>query len=470
MSIYYDNGRGTTAGRAGEIYTQKFIYRADVLLSADKLGLTNIVDFNNFGEKLLYGRVNYNFVPVEIRYPSQFLRKIPTDSLFDPKANLEVAAFILPMLQQLRQTFTNKATARQIDTSHKYLSDIKVHKAYINPNSLYDQYLNVLKKQLRKRLLENTRTGGTSFTDISSFMTMLADAFENMTLPFPFTKSAFIKSRFCPINCSGLVIEIADLSSTNDQEKIKEFINSKNWNIFVRAANASGFMIDASVPWRLVADVGPSAVEALLSRFYGTPNARVLMGKQYIATHERYFINFVKILYNFYSDLSFVYTKNNNTCADNTGQRGVQYVQPKKYTWEEFSQAINFQDVFRLYCHLRFSEEESQFTDAEKHRIISDCIALTEMREGSKALRVFERIINKTFDYTGSASYNLKRMNLEKENMRELPSANEIRKESELGNVSRHPKGIFGARTDPEINFGNEPIPPVETRPFGRTE
>ena len=97
--------------------------------------------------------------------------------------------------------------------------------------------------------------------------------------------------------------------------------------------------------------------------------------------------------------------------------------------------------------------------------MISDCIAMAEIGEGARAIRVFERIINKTFDYTGSASYNLKRINMTEEYMHEMPSVSEFRKESELGNVGRHPTGLFGSRTDPTASFRNEPIQQIDSPP-----
>jgi hypothetical protein len=470
MSIFYDDGKSGTKSRAGELYTQKSIYRADVLQSAAKLNLTNVIDFNNFGEKLLYGRVNFDFVPVEIRYPKQFLADIPTDAKNDPKANLKVASFVVPMLNQMRDIFAKRRQGNELDQSHKYLSDIRVHKAYIDPNALYNTYLQRLSEQLQNQILKNVNQGGTNFTDIESFMNMLANVFDNLTLPLPFTKSAFVKSRLCPINCSGLVIEIADLNSANDQEKIKQFVNSKNWDLFVRTANACGFMIDASVPWRLVADVDPNEVRMLTNRMYGSASPRALFNKQYIPSHDRYFANFQKILYNLYNQLSITYISNNSNCADvrnfreNTQpqMKGPQLIEPEKYSWEEFYSSIPARDVYKLYFHLRFSEEESQFTDSEKYRIISDCLAIVEGGQGSRALRIFEKIINKTFDYTGSASYNLKRMNAQNETTPQMPSVSEIYSESALGNVGTDIAGVFGARTDPHRSFGYSPKPPAE--------
>ena len=50
-------------------------------------------------------------------------------------------------------------------------------------------------------------------------------------------------------------------------------------------------------------------------------------------------------------------------------------------------------------------EEESQFPENEQNSMIDDCIELYLGRGLDTALNSFERILNKTFDYSGSLSY-----------------------------------------------------------------
>ena len=59
----------------------------------------------------------------------------------------------------------------------------------------------------------------------------------------------------------------------------------------------------------------------------------------------------------------------------------------------------------RLYCKIRFLEEESQFSINEQDILINDCVRAVEHAGIRKSLMIFERILNKTFDYRGSASY-----------------------------------------------------------------
>ena len=58
-----------------------------------------------------------------------------------------------------------------------------------------------------------------------------------------------------------------------------------------------------------------------------------------------------------------------------------------------------------LYCNLRFFEEESSYTEQEKKQIIRNIIQLSKTKTEGTAIEIFEREINKTFDYQGSLGY-----------------------------------------------------------------
>ena len=59
----------------------------------------------------------------------------------------------------------------------------------------------------------------------------------------------------------------------------------------------------------------------------------------------------------------------------------------------------------KFYFDLRFSEEENRFSNAEKQRIIKDCLQLSRSSDNRTALGTFERYVNQPFDYRGSLSY-----------------------------------------------------------------
>jgi hypothetical protein len=65
----------------------------------------------------------------------------------------------------------------------------------------------------------------------------------------------------------------------------------------------------------------------------------------------------------------------------------------------------NQSKLINLYCNIRFDEEETQYTDNQKFKLIKDTLQISKSRSASVAIELFEKEINKTFDYQGSLGY-----------------------------------------------------------------
>ena len=54
---------------------------------------------------------------------------------------------------------------------------------------------------------------------------------------------------------------------------------------------------------------------------------------------------------------------------------------------------------------MRFEEEESEFTENERHLLVDDVLEIAAAQNVYKAIDQFETILNKPFDYQGSLGY-----------------------------------------------------------------
>jgi hypothetical protein len=205
------------------------------------------------------------------------------------------------------------------------------------------------------------------------------------------------------MRCSGLVIEIADLDYGDDLAK-KRFIESPNWELFVEACNQYGFMIDLNVPWRLVADIDSIGMQAFSGlRRFSTTGAILGLYKN---IHRDYMPLFVESVYEIYKKIKRpTYTV--RSCNDGAPNMEVTY--PAEYTLMGLMKEFKLEFFLNYYFQIRFAEEESQFTAAQKERIISETLDLYRHGPPEKAINIFEQILNKTFDYSGSLSYIIER-------------------------------------------------------------
>ena len=81
-----------------------------------------------------------------------------------------------------------------------------------------------------------------------------------------------------------------------------------------------------------------------------------------------------------------------------------------EYTLEQLEARYSRWHFLKLYLKLRLLEEESTFHESEKNLLIDNVEEMYYLKGESAALRNFEIILNKTFDYVGSLSYINKQM------------------------------------------------------------
>jgi len=387
MGIYYAESNQETSK---ELFNKRSIYNGE--LAGTSRDYANLVDFN-FAEKLLYGRVNRLFVPIVLgTIPLR-----PFNKNASAAKNLSAANFVVDAFNDLAQQFKKCAAAGQITSDDRYLSNLLVYKAYEDPDYLYNQYLttyyDTLAIEFQRR---NIRV-----KNFDEFLMELETLIEAAASRFPFTLPAYIKSHLCPMTCSGLAVEIADLEYANDEEKVNQFINSPNWEFYLNACRSYGFMVDRNIPWRLVADIGSSEmIQYATKRGYVSTSTILSVG--YTKAHSLYYRKFKFLLLNLYNKVKL---PNFLVTEDCGGRMQSHVVVPQSYTPAQINN--NFSDVqfLKLYFKIRFWEEESQFAPFEQEILSDDTIEIYHHTDVNTALGVFERILNKTFDYRGSLSY-----------------------------------------------------------------
>ena len=393
MSFYYVSSNGEDARK---LYIKRNIYRNKLLGYTTKY--RNITDFY-FGEKFLYGRVNRFFTPITFNNSALRLKKFNSSITQSP--SLSAVNFVVDAFNGLAQQFEKCAMQGLISTDDPYLSKLKVYKAYLSPEQAYDKqwrsYVAVVKAAFMEKDIKVK-----NFDElIKELMVML----DKSAPTIAFTQTAYTKSRRCSILTSGLAVEIANISCASDEAKINSFINSSNWEFYVNACNSYGFMIDLSAPWRLVADIGSQFMIDSYANRYGISSTNQILETAYGYTHGIYYNKFKYYLLELYNAV----TPNTHytVLEECNGRTITRFVQPVRYTIDSLEEKYSEQYFLKLYCQIRFLEEESEFKDHEMRELITDTINLATARDLGSALEKFERILNKTFDYSGSLGYHI---------------------------------------------------------------
>ena len=385
MSQFY---KESNTESAFELFNKKVVYQYNTLNAQ----YPNLVDFR--AEKLLYGRVNRVFTPIVIPRNSTSLKRFAGKSNNDAKA----LNFVVDAFTDLQRQFDKCRSTNKIATDDPYLSSLKVYKAYIDPYSYYDQYSNNLKSSF-SNLSQLNQNNIKSFDKMVDGLQSVMDTSGKIN---PLTFPGFIKSRKSPINISGLVVEIADLDASNDNDKINNFRNSRNWQFYLNTCKTYGFMVDLEVPWRLVADIGSQPMIEYASR-YNSNNTNQILTNYYQTAHYSYFNSFTDSMLSLYNNLKPNIIIENEDCNGRT--------KTKTYKPEEFASSAKLKDnlgddrIIEIYCKFRFSEEENLYNQEQMNTLIRDTIQISKIQNPSAAISNFENLINKTFDYQGSLGY-----------------------------------------------------------------
>ena len=208
----------------------------------------NLVDFE-FAEKALYGKVDALYQPILPKDYFLELKRVSGDA--NTSQTVYALNFVVDVFRKLKQQFQKKTMRGEISKNEDFLSELEAYKGYINPIKAYNEHLSAYTQGF-EQIIKNNKI---VFLNFDQFVSRLMPFLSKTTRKRPFTLPAFIKSTYCPINVSGLVIEISDIKCDNDLDKIKKFYESVNWEFYLNACNNLGFMVDKNNPWRLVADI-----------------------------------------------------------------------------------------------------------------------------------------------------------------------------------------------------------------------
>jgi hypothetical protein len=354
----------------------------------------NLIDFT-YGEKLLYGRVDRFFQPI-----------IPNNDYFQFKGvrggttgDIKVFNFVADAFRELQIKFTTKLAQGELEPNDPNLTFLEAVGGYRDPKLIYSKRKQAFMTAVQNIVINHEL----QFSNFNEFINVLMPYIENSIKVEPMTFPAFVKSRFCPMHINGLVIEIAEINPNNDKIKYDNFYESPNWEFFLNACNAYGFMVDSNMPNRIIADLNsPHMIEKMAKYDSRISSADMCITNCYTPVAIIDYDNFKKMIYQIYSNnrrrqvLSTTYT---SPTGVQTTERKI-----KNYRYEDFVLEVSDKKIMEIYFKIRFLEEESKFSKYEKTIITRDCYEIFKANQ-PMALQIFEKILGKTFDYSGSLSY-----------------------------------------------------------------
>lgn len=274
-------------------------------------------------------------------------------------ASISAPPFVVQTFNAFRSEYLEKQSTSALSFP-KFLDGLTPVSAFINFEAVYQRYIALLVSEVSSIMSRK-------INDSFSFEAVFDEIVQTNLSKFPITRSGFLLSNKCPMNVSGLCIELASLEY-NDDAKKGELLQSKDFVCFVESANDHGFYVDKNAPWRLVADLDSDAMIENLSQYRENTDVENILNKTFrTKTHYEDISSF----YYFYSSVR-------SRIAAKMKQRG--HPEPPR---------ISERRAISKTLEIRMLEVGSSMSDYEKNnRIILDMHDVYSVRYSRNTLKL----------------------------------------------------------------------------------
>tara|TARA_Y100000034_G_scaffold116512_1_gene154918 strand:+ start:121 stop:1389 length:1269 start_codon:yes stop_codon:yes gene_type:complete len=252
-------------------------------------------------EKLFYGKV-------DTKQNSVMVKSLDFLKVVSPGSNVVALDFVAEAFRDLQEHFSKAVAFKRLANYGELHQGITPTNGYVNINLLYANHLTNMSEVFNLYLLasENHRKVK-KYTD---FLTQFLAFIDTVGDEFVFTKTAFIRSKLCPVNVSGLVIDISDDEFSDDDTR-QTWLEDPNFNFYRTAAAYFGFLLDRSAPWRLYANVASKEMQSYWATKSDSPphrraliqtpgDASNLFDVYYLRSHNYELEQFESMLIDFY--------------------------------------------------------------------------------------------------------------------------------------------------------------------------
>ena len=386
-----DNNQSTLA-----LYYYRLLYKAT--FKSDGYGIRNvrksITDFE-YGEKILYGRVNEHMMPILAR--ESRLADLPT---LDQTKVYRVFDFIAAAFTDFQNAFLRATEKGQIDPNEGFMTFPEPKKAYIAPTNHYMEYRAAMYEIFNKKMKQN-KSANAKIKSFRTFVPYLDEFIHDAATQAPFTLSAYMRSQYAEPHMTGLVIDLLEQDTSRDKRKVKMVYDNQNYPFYENMAMQFGFSIDKNVPWRLVADIRSPAMDRYLKRF-GYKSWIDVIKKCYENTYLVGYNNFKSLYVIYYNS----FARFNPSVARPSMKCDGTYIGKRTYRRTEDLVQLNIdlgeQWFLEKYAMIRNAEEGSPLSEDRVKQIVNRAFKISKYKGKAKCLEMINKNLIETDRRSGS--------------------------------------------------------------------
>jgi hypothetical protein len=346
------NFKGKNNLNSKDLFVERTRYSVDAFPTDDgTLYPRPIKDFN-FGERVLYGRINKRHMPVVAN--KELLKDLQSKG--DPNKRMQVLNFVADAFEAMVQDFNSASFRGKLVESDELLKELVAETAHIDYYRMYTSYIDALQTVFLDAASEDPRS--LQIKNFDMFLPLYIDFAKRSAPTQPITRSKFVTSNYVNPMISGLAIEVLKPGpSTYGDDSYKErFINSPNFPIYQELALKHGFSIDKNIPWRLVANIQSKSMLVYAGRYGHTSDDSILRGCYFVtyADDLGLYAKTAMLFYNAFVDANPPQVVGGSRPGDSPTPRAQQL---KKITMAELNSKYPVVFWVDSYVDVRYNEQ-----------------------------------------------------------------------------------------------------------------
>ena len=293
--------------------------------------------------------------------------------------------FVVDAFQEMSQFYSLNIANQRIHGLEN-LKELVPTKGYMKSIDLYLSHCENLKNTLFQNYLVPNIKNITSFR---SFVVEFMKFVQREAPSTPILYSSFILSPLCPMQTTGLAVEVSSEDHNLNNPKYN-IIFDQNFNFFSNMAHSYGFMVSRHAPWMFVANLGSSKMHDYV-KFYDMPNPNMdKVIDQYFYECKDFDIDLIrKLMYDSYSEfiISDKWRIDLEICNDKTKSKtNLQNLE----TTEQINRQFSKYDWLDMYLKILLAQRDMKINSVRYRTFFEQCCEIYNLYGFDRALEFAE--------------------------------------------------------------------------------
>jgi len=269
-------------------------------------------------DKNFYGRVDrFQNAIVPKKDPSLYNHLTQVGS-----ANIFVFNFVAEKFELLKRNIKIAGDINVIDRDNSVYADVSAKAGWYNYENGYRSAMVALIERFDEYLKSLDKRKFNTIVTFEDYAKALVNFLGSGVYPSPITLTGVVLSTPMTPLVSGIAIEIAKESYSNDLLKYQSYLTDPNFNYFVKAARKYGFWVDRNGPWRIFADIFSPPMRSVWSPLIDPATSgadkSVYLGKFFDTYYDRTYTLDIPLLKTYLLNAWNIFARNNPRIVEST--------------------------------------------------------------------------------------------------------------------------------------------------------